>query len=372
MTCRAERSFFSCIWLAAALLAACNSSHTQTSTETGNPPVIDLTKISLVVSSDGVRIVGEPGAVKPGGAEIELTVVSSGEVSKGESKPDGSFDIALDASADAVIELRASDGDERSSSVYVTRGGASVGSGQNGTLSCMQRSQLASQAVGSALTQADTSCQTASDCELVSTKTVCTDSCGDALVSHDGVNDVKNAVGSVDDGLCSSFAADGCQVIALPCTPPLEGPVACIGGKCTQRISTNVACSSCFNRSIEWGPSSALSVYSIANCADFTTTREGTTVCSGKVPQCASGAQESIEDLLQALAHDDVRRAMNQMGTFGGPPAPGGMSTLINIDGRPFLVSNCSGSNCEPIPAGIKALTDLLAGIVDHTECNGM
>jgi hypothetical protein len=135
VTCRAERSFCACVWLAATLLAACNTSHTQTSTETGNPPVIDLNKISLVVSADGVRIVGEPGAVKPGGSAVELTLVSTGEVRKGESKADGSFDIALDAGADAVIELRASDGDKRSSSVYVTRGGAAVGSGQNGTLS---------------------------------------------------------------------------------------------------------------------------------------------------------------------------------------------------------------------------------------------
>src|SRR5215510_3814148 len=85
-------------WLLFWLLGACNSAHIQTSTETGNPPVIDASKISLVVSADSVRIVGKPGAITPGGADVELSVVGTSKVESGPSNSDGSFEIALDAS----------------------------------------------------------------------------------------------------------------------------------------------------------------------------------------------------------------------------------------------------------------------------------
>src|SRR5262245_23396874 len=94
-------------WLLLLLLGACNSAHIQTSTETGNPPVIDANKISLVVSSDSVRIVGKPGAITPGGADVELAIVGTSETKSAPSNPDGSFDIELEASESAVIEVRA-------------------------------------------------------------------------------------------------------------------------------------------------------------------------------------------------------------------------------------------------------------------------
>jgi hypothetical protein len=354
--------------LAALALCACNVAHN--STETGNPPVIDLKKISLVVSADGVRIVGQPGAVTPGGADIELQVAGSSEVIRGKSEPDGSFDIALDADANAVVEVSATDGDQRSSSVRVMRGGASVGGDDAGTLSCMERSQMASQMLGAAVKADASTCQTAADCVQVSNRTVCTDSCGDLLVSTSEVAAVKDAVNSINDGLCASFAADGCNVIALPCVPPIDGPIACIAGKCGIQTAQNVMCPSCLNRTVEWGPSSGLRSYSVSGCESFSTTMQGAADCTGEVAHCGSGADATIEDLIQALLHPDVEQAMDSMGSFGGPPAPGGMSTRINVDGRPFFVSNCSGPNCTAIPAGISALAQLLDRIATNTVCD--
>jgi hypothetical protein len=356
--------------LAALALCACNVAHN--STETGNPPVIDLKKISLVVSADGVRIVGQPGAVTPGGADIELEVAGSSEVIRGKSEPDGSFDIALDADPDAVVEVSATDGDKRSSSVRVTRGGASVVGGDAGTLSCMERSQLASQMLASAVKPDASTCQRAADCVQVSNRTVCTDSCSDLLVSTSEVAAVKDAVNSINEGLCASFAADGCNVIAQPCVPTIGGLVACIAGKCGMEYPPEVMCPSCLNHTVEWGPSSRQRSYSAFGCESFRTTMQGAADCTGEIAHCDSGSENhaTVEDLIQALQQPDVKDAMNDMGTFGGPPAPGGMSTLINVDGRPFFVSNCSGPNCTEIPVGISALAQLLDRIATNTVCD--
>ena len=248
-----ERIVLSCSWIArrstawlcALWLCSCNSSHTQGSTETGNPPVIDVDKIALVVSSDGVKIVGEAGAVTPGGATVELQIVGSDQVARGSSKPDGSFEIALGATENAVVEVSAvsaSDSSQRSSTIYVTRGGATVGTGQGAQLSCMQRSNLASQAIGDALERASDACQTVDDCELIPNGTSCTDSCSDALIAKSAAPDIERTLEAIDRGLCADFAADGCSIIALPCTPMQVVKPACIAGQCQFEIATEPSC----------------------------------------------------------------------------------------------------------------------------------
>ncbi|HKP63540.1 MAG TPA: hypothetical protein VJV78_42690 [Polyangiales bacterium] len=358
-------------WLLLLLLGACNSAHVQTSTETGNPPVIDASKISLVVSSDSVRIVGKPGAITPGGADVELAIVGSSQVESGPSNPDGSFDIALDASDSAVIEVRAEDGDKQSPSVYVTRGGATVGSGQNSQLSCMQRTSLASQAIGNALTKADTSCITAADCKQVSNKTVCTDSCSDALVSSSAVAAIQSAVMSIDEGLCADFAADGCKVIAQPCVPPLNGPIACRAGKCVQVESPTQTCPSCLDKELRWGSTNNQRTSKISGCDDYSLVSDlGTAECTGTVPHCARGVSPTLEDVIVALAQPDVQQALMDGGIVGGPPAPGGLSTMVALGDQSFVISNCgTGSACQAIPQGVLALRQLLQSLPDVIQC---
>jgi hypothetical protein len=216
-------------------VVGCNSAHTPGSTETGNPPVIDIDRVALVVSSDEVHIVGEPGAVTPGGADVTVQAVGGDQVVTTKSAPDGSFELKVDSDA-GVIEVHASSAGEESETVYVTRGGASVGTGDGGELSCNQRDQLASQVVSNAVSTADASCQTAADCQKVSTNTLCRDTCGEFYIGKLAVAPIEAAVRAVDvdSRFCFGFEADGCVRTIPPCIPPQTGPIACVDGMCTQ------------------------------------------------------------------------------------------------------------------------------------------
>jgi hypothetical protein len=216
-----------------AAISSCTSTHTPGSTETGNPPVIDASKISLVVSMDEARIVGQPGAVTPGGSEVTVTPVGSDMVTIFKSQPDGSFDVPVGMNADTVIELRA--GEDESKTVYVTTGGASVGTGDGGELSCVQRDQLASQVIVSAIDSADTRCTVDTDCVQVSTSTLCRDTCGEHYFGKNGIAAIEAAVRSADLEFCMGFASAGCMRTIPPCIPPGTGPLKCMDGMCIRQ-----------------------------------------------------------------------------------------------------------------------------------------
>jgi hypothetical protein len=238
-----DKAVCSCLLAYLALVAVgCNSAHTPGSTETGNPPVIDIGKVALVVSSDEVHIVGKPGAVTPGGADVTIQVVGSDMVVTTESAPDGSFELKVSGGPDAVIEVKASSGEDESETVYVTRGSASVSTGGGGKLSCQDRDRLAGQVVSNALSTADASCETAADCKTVSTDTMCRDTCGSFYIGKLAVAPIEAAVSTVNSSFCLGFEADGCMRTIPPCTPPIGGPVACVNGSCTQQPPTRPEC----------------------------------------------------------------------------------------------------------------------------------
>jgi hypothetical protein len=354
---------------ASSLLLACSTTHVERGTETGNPPLLDVDKLALVVANDSVRIVGRAGAVSPGGVSVEATIVGTGEVVRGVANADGSFEIPLDASADAVVEVRARAGDAGSPVAYVTRGGALVGSGDGASLSCMQRTNVASQAAGSLASAADTRCQSAADCALVSTKTQCTDSCGELPVATAAVAGLRAGIDRIDRELCASFSSDGCNVIALPCVPPPQGPLACVAGQCTQLQESASPCPSCLNQTLSWGVSNPGSPsYTISGCDSFQQTAQGSPGCTGNVAHCTAGGLATVERLIDVLTHPDVQAALASGALLGGPPAPGGLATNVQVGGRSFVISNCgTGPNCTPIPDGVIQLRELLDRIGNET-----
>jgi hypothetical protein len=359
-------------WLAApSLLLSCTTAHLENSTETGNAPVIDIQKVALVVANASVRIVGQPGAVSPGGVTVEATIVGTNEVVRLASNADGSFDIPLSTSADAVVELRAAAGDERSNVVYVTRGGASVGSGAGASLSCMERTNLASQAAANLASKADTSCRTASDCVEISNGTVCTDTCSDPLVSNSAVAGIKAGIETINRDLCASFASEGCTVIALPCVSPPMGPIACVDGQCTRQTESGGQCPSCVTETVSWGPSSGLSTNTISSCGSFArTTLVPPSSCEGAVASCGTSDKATVADLNAALLNPAVEAALASGSTVGGPPSPGGMSTSVKVGSRSFLIANCgTGASCSTVPDGIQRLKTLLQRLADETQC---
>lgn len=382
-------------WLAApALLLSCTTSHTENSTETGNAPFIDVQKVSLVVASASVRIVGQPGAVRPGGVTVEVSIVGTGEVVRSASRADGSFDIPLSASADAVVEVRAATEGERSNVVYVTRGSASVGSGDGASLSCMQRTNLASQAAANLANQADTRCSAAADCVEVSTRTVCTDTCSDALVSRSAASGIEAGIVTINRDLCRGFASDGCKVIALPCEPPPMGAVACVAGQCVhQEGSTNGPedagqpqdasqlpdaaepddagqCTSCLSERVTWGVTGSQTTNTISGCNSFRHATSDGPGCEGSVARCVGAGQDSatITSLSAALQAPAVENALTS-----GSTLVGGNITLpitVSVGARSFSLAPCPATgNCAPLGDAIMRVSTLLQRVVDETSC---
>ena len=114
-------------WLLIAAFAACTNTHgPKDGTQTGNPPVLDDGRVSLEVSADEVHITGKPAAVKPAGATIEITNLSTSKVITGMAAADGSFDIRVDGSVNDTFAVRVVADGKESAVVYVVRGGALV------------------------------------------------------------------------------------------------------------------------------------------------------------------------------------------------------------------------------------------------------
>ena len=124
-------------WLGA-LLAACSDSHPgdgegaglgpKNSTETGNPPVIELERVALVNDDGALHVVGERRAVVPGGGEIEVERLATGARVTGDVAADGSFDVRVEGSLRDAYQLRAraAAGAKRSEPVFVGRDGATA------------------------------------------------------------------------------------------------------------------------------------------------------------------------------------------------------------------------------------------------------
>lgn len=239
---------------------ACTETHAspQEGTETGNPPVLDSSLISLVVGANSTHIVGQKGAVTPGGSRVEITSVLTGKVFRGESNADGSFDIVVDTGEYDTFDVRAAIGKYMSQVVLVDRGGARIGD-NNQSLSCEELRQDALDQVSIAASMADKACTTDSDCSWKETATDCSDDCGRWIVSAAGAQYISEAVHVANKQTCATFTSKGCTVTHPPCAPSV-GTLACIGGQCqvpstgSPSMPGGADCTSSF----EAGPGTAL------------------------------------------------------------------------------------------------------------------
>ena len=226
------------------VLFACTSAHgPSTSTQTGNPPVLDLRRITLEVSNSEVHIVGKPGAVKPGGTRIEIENLRTGQVVVVTAADDGSFDARVDGSLDDEFEVRAINDHGRSESVRVTRGGAMVGARDGGASSAIdagsaldaavQRDASAQECADRAAASSepsalawetfqtgDTSCQVATDCALISEGAACGHGCGGppGIAVSTAVQAAYRAeLEVIRDDLCPGYPNDGCMPEVVSC-----------------------------------------------------------------------------------------------------------------------------------------------------------
>ena len=218
------------IWLLVAALAACTNTHgPKGSTQTGNPPLLDRARVTLEVGAADVHITGEPGAATPGGATIEITNLTTGQIIEGRAAPDGSFDVRVDGSPNDAFVVRVSANGEQSAPVYVVRGGAEI-AGEDGSLTCDQYTELAHAVLEASAAAADRSCNSSADCMTVPLSAGCVP-CFLASVAVNGVSQVEATLEAIDNGLCASSLVEGCRYPRARCGAP--APPECVAGQCT-------------------------------------------------------------------------------------------------------------------------------------------
>jgi hypothetical protein len=210
-------------------VGACSTAHKPIdSTQTGNPPVIDSTRLELVMASDEVRITGQPGAVTPADALLKITNLTSGAVTQVDVAPDGSFDVQVSGAPDDAFAVQASDGTGTSNSVYVTRGAAALTGGSAKT--CDQRQQLIMSLLDHAASSAAVGCSKDSECLAVAEATHCYFVCGYAAVANGGQQSFATTLDTIDSAICAQYMQDGCPSSTASCVG--IPPVACLAGQC--------------------------------------------------------------------------------------------------------------------------------------------
>jgi hypothetical protein len=83
----------------------------EASTDTGNPPVVDIDKVSSVVGGDTVIVSGEKGAATPGGAVVTVTNQRSGAEASVTANQDGSFTLEIAGEPGDTLELEIAGGE---------------------------------------------------------------------------------------------------------------------------------------------------------------------------------------------------------------------------------------------------------------------
>lgn len=352
--------------------AGCNMSYKpDVSTETGNPPVIDSTAVALVVTSDSVHVRGEPGAVTPPRGEVEVTNISSDSVETGPVQRDGSFDIEVNGSVNDTFEVRVVLDGERSDAVYVIRGGAAIGEGDAGTLSCEQRQSLAYTFLEDAAGEADRSCELDADCEVYVSAAPCLQGCERHVLSQQGRDELAAWESDFVEGICVENGESLCAFPAAGCTNAVT-PV-CEAGECAAQAEE---CTACLEANLEWTITSGGTLpasmpsnerFAISGCNDFAVSVPGMEACSFPVTQCYTRGG-SIEVLLAALAEAEVASAFETGGEVGEPEGTSGFVYEITLDGSTVTFRSCAhqeGIGCADV-SGFDTLRNVLDSIANE------
>lgn len=240
------------------------------STETGNPPVIDGSKIFYLYSAadHSVTITGQPGAITPAHSVVQILDQSETPLEETTADADGAFNVTLFGVADGTYVVRAvspsgvfshpatvpsavldaGPSGRNGASPSATTPDAGTGpttlapdAGSSGTstdaggpvaLSCTDRTSSATTTLNQALAQADRTCQTSADCMSLQQVALlaCAPVCSDAFGSQRGVDAITAVVAELNNGVCASFVADGCEPVVTPCLSTSQP--ACVNNQC--------------------------------------------------------------------------------------------------------------------------------------------
>jgi hypothetical protein len=257
--------------LAAVMLPAvtlsCGARETNMSTKTGNPPVIDQTRVRITGTNGEVVVSGDKGAVQTSGDErvvAKLTNRSNDATASTAVNEDGSFELRVEGTVEddyeltvttrgtsdsTTVELGESDDGARDTTT------SEVGE-SDGTATCVERTGVSPNEAGTrgpqpvcgtlhseALCQAaelvatvSSECEDKDDCVVVHRNLECVDSCNSSVVvSARGAAELAVGLASIDETICRAFSEEGCTYIATGCTPASKTVALCEEGQCVAR-----------------------------------------------------------------------------------------------------------------------------------------
>jgi hypothetical protein len=356
------------------------------STETGNPPVIDVTKVALLVKRGEVHVTGEDGAVTPGGAELEIETLSSGDAVHGTSDSKGAFDIQVDGTVDDTYQLRAlgTAKDVKSAPVYLYRGGASVGEGDGGMFSCEQRATVIDDQLTQAASAADHACSTNADCTIVSGPVDCPGwVCSGAALSQSGAAEVAPSLDAIRAGMCKEFDDVGCWMgWPVPeCVNPR--PAACVNDRCVDCAKddcSGASCDPCETPEIIWAPTGPMigDAHTIVDCKTLVTSyADSKPQCTTRLPctVSSSGGSWSFAHIQNLLGDPTVKAALESDASFRVSVSDhsGGRGTTITVGSHSIHLgelTSCGGDpSCTEPPLQVQNLFALLNTIAIDQSC---
>ncbi len=372
--------------LSLTLLCAC--ARTTDSTETGNPPVIDVELIALVEKSGEVHVVGEPKAIRPGGGRLEVTTVASGDVARGDVGEDGSFDVAVDGTLDDQYRLRAIGAKASSEPVYFDRGGvidapdagaagaggaADAAAGDAGDLSCEDLGVQIQDRFAQVEADFAGTCLSNADCGETRAAAHCPIYCHGVALAYEWLPMSASVIDSIGSSLCEPFAAKGeCPLINADCT--LSPPIACVESQCTLCEGAScpeTSCDTCNTPLLTWstrGGASGLT-FMLEDCRTLTATPAGDQPACSRTLPCVRNTSDfdyTTVHVQNALGHPDVQAAL-VAGTNFGAITPGGFGFSLSVGDESIFVSatgcDVSAVPCNEEPEGVASLRFLLENI---------
>lgn len=336
---------------------SCGARELDMSTKTGNPPVIDRTRVRIVGAAGDVVVSGERGAVDTAAgvqAVAKLKNRSNDASASAAVNEDGSFEVRVEGTLEDEYELTITargTSDSTTISLAVSDTTDSLGRG-DGALTCLERTgtpvsegatmgpqpvcgMLQSEALCRAaelVASASLECEDEDDCVVASRTPNCADSYGGGVaVSTKGASELSVGLASIDETICQDFDEQGCTYYAS-------------GGPLHPKTVARCEAGACVGKLIQYGfeCSNAVLYGNTATCDDYET-------------EARCQRDEMLADLNNACTRDD------ECTVFEAAP------TCAERDcSHRFVVAAASVAEAE---AGMTAINGGSCSQADATQC---
>lgn len=225
--------------IAPLLLTSCGARTAEKeSTNTGNPPFIDHGEIRIELVGDKVRVTGEAGAVTPGGAEVEVTNLSTDETAKAKAKANGAFEVDLAGELDDGYSVRITSSEGEANLTLSLGGSTDACTDREPTDSsldaqCWALTREARCQAIEAVSPDLLECESSDDCERVSLSVSCNDFCNPSTaLAKTAPATFRDALAEIDERVCGERETLGCPGMVISCDPGPPTLPVCVAGHC--------------------------------------------------------------------------------------------------------------------------------------------